>query len=272
MSEFHYNNKKIYFEVHGEGQPLIILNGIMMSHFSWKIFLPHLTKDKQVILLDFIDQGFSDKAEGLSYKHELQVEVLKGLVDHLNLSNINLVGVSYGAQIALQFAMRFQEIVEHLMVFNVNSYTSPWLHDIGRAWVDAARTYNPSTYYNVTIPYIYSPKFYNENYQWMSKRRQLLNTVFDKPFLDAMIRLIESSEGYDIREQLNDITAKTLIVASDHDYITPLAETEYLHHHIKESDFVMLKECGHASMYERPNEFVALINGFMQKESRISIV
>lgn len=272
MAEFYYKDRKIYFEVHGEGQPLIILNGIMMSHFSWKLFLPQLTKDKQVILLDFIDQGFSDKAEGLSYKHELQVKVLKGLIDHLKLTKVNLAGVSYGAQIALQFAIYYKEYVDHLMVFNVNRYTSPWLQDIGRAWVDAARTYNPLTYYNVTIPYIYSPDFYNKNYQWMESRKQLLLSVFTKPFLDAMVRLIESSEGYDIRDQLDEIMATTLIVAADHDYITPLSETEYLHRQIKQSNFVMLKGCGHASMYEKPDEFVTLINGFLQKESSISII
>lgn len=272
MPELFYNDKKIYYEIYGEGQPLIILNGIMMSHLSWKVFIPELSKHRKVILFDFLDQGKSDKYEGISYKHDLQVKVLEALIHHLEIEKADIFGISYGAEIALQFAISNQEKVNKLLIFNTASFTSPWLHDIGRAWVAAAKTYDPLTYYYVTIPYIYSPGFYNTNSRWMDERKTLLSSVFTKSYLDGMIRLIESSEGYDIREELHKIEVPTLIVASDYDYITPSHEAEYIHKQIKNSNFVMLKDCGHASMYEKPNEFVTLINGFLKKGEDITII
>ncbi len=272
MPKMIYNNKKIYYEVHGEGEPLIILNGIMMSHNSWKIFIPQLSKDKKVILFDFLDQGKSDKLQGIDYKHDIQVDVLKALIDHLNIEKANILGISYGGEIALQFAIKHQQNVNKLLLFNTASKTNQWLKDIGRGWLKAAKTHDPEMFYHVAIPCIYSPMFYCGNYNWMENRKKILYEVFTKDFLDAMIRLILSSEGYDIRNKLEEIEVKTLIVGADHDFVTPLFEQKYIHEKIKNSKLFMLKDCGHASMYEKPEEFLALINGFLGLEQDLSIL
>lgn len=270
MPEMLYDSRKIYYEVYGEGEPLIILNGIMMSHLSWKLFIPKLSKDKKVILFDFLDQGKSDKPYDHDYTHDLQVEVLKALIDHLNIKKTNIFGISYGGEIALQFAIKHKNYVNKLLLFNTTAYTTPWLKDIGRGWINAAKTYDPETFYNVSIPYIYSPMFYTENYEWMENRKNILKGVFTKDFLDAMVRLIQSSEDYDIRCKLNEVEVDTLIVGADYDFVTPLFEQEYIHNNIRDSKFMMIKNCGHASMYEKPNEFVSLINGFLSFEKKLT--
>ncbi len=106
MSYFKFNDKNIYFEVHGSGKTLIMLNGIMMSHLSWKPYLDILSKNRQVILLDFLDQGKSDKAAEL-YEHDTQVNLVRSLVNHLELSDFDLFGISYGGQVALQYAIKY---------------------------------------------------------------------------------------------------------------------------------------------------------------------
>lgn len=272
MLEMLYGDKKIHYEIYGEGEPLILLNGIMMSCLSWQLFMPQLSKDKKVILFDFLDQGKSSALSDNEYTHELQVEVLKALIDHLNIQKANILGISYGGEIALQFAIKYQKYINKLLVFNTTSYTTPWLKDIGRGWIGAARTFDPEVFYHVSIPYIYSPRFYTENYQWMETRKKVLGGVFTRDFLEAMIRLIISSERYDIRQRLCEIEADTLVVGSDYDYVTPLFEQEYIHNHIRGSKFVVIKNCGHASMYEKPNEFITLINGFLSLEKSLSII
>lgn len=267
-----YDNKKIYYEVYGEGEPLILLNGIMMNHVSWKFFMPQLSKNKKVILFDFLDQGKSDKLQDVEYNHSIQVDVLKALINHLNINKANILGISYGGEIALQFAIKYPDKINKLLIFNTTSYTTPWLKDIGRGWINAAETYNPEAFYNVSIPYIYSPLFYTNNYEWMEKRKNMLYNVFTEDFLDAMVRLIISSEGYDIRHKLKEITVDTMIVGADYDFVTPLFEQEYIHQNIKGSKFMMIKNCGHASMYEKPNEFVSIIDGFLSIEKELSIL
>lgn len=271
MAFFKLKDKNIYYEIHGEGKPLLVLNGIMMSHLSWGKLLPEMSRGNKVILFDFLDQGKSDKME-TAYKQDDQVEVVKGLMDYLGLEKANIFGISYGGEVAMQFAIKYGQRVDKLLLFNTTSYTNPWLRDIGRSWVAVANTGDPESFYNVTIPIIYSPKFYTENIKWMEDRRNALYPVFNDEFLQAMIRLIHSAEGYDIRARLKDVIADTLVVSGELDYLTPIMEQKFIHEQIKGSKYVMINQCGHASMYEKPEEFISLINGFLSIENQIKII
>lgn len=271
MAFLSYNNKNIYYEVHGEGTPLVILNGIMMSHGSWQVFLPELCKENKVILLDFLDQGKSDKMEE-SYKQDIQVEVLKAVIDELKLDKINLFGISYGGEVALQFALKYESYLNKLILFNTTSCTNPWLQDIGRGWINAAEDRNKEAFYNVTIPIIYSPGFYTKNIDWMNRRKELLYKVFNEEFLTAMIRLIGSAEGYDVRNDIHNIKVNTLIVSSEYDFVTPVNEQEYIKEKIENSTYILIKDSGHASMYERPIEFLTILKGYLSIENYMKIV
>jgi len=249
-----YDEYDIYYEVHGNGKPLIVLNGIMMSSLSWHQFIEPL-KDYQLIFIDFIDQGQS--TNGMQTTHSMQVQVVKTVVDHLKLKEVNLIGVSYGAQIAMQYAIKYE--VNQLMICNAALYTTPWLSDIGRAWVLAASHKDPELFYHVTIPYIYSHHFYNKNNSWMRERKEVLLDVFNESFMNRMKRLIDSSEGYDIREAIKNVKAKVHVVASQFDYLTPADQTQKIFESIEGATFSFLENCGHASMYEMPDDFVKMI-------------
>ncbi|MCH4886019.1 alpha/beta hydrolase [Acidaminobacter sp. JC074] len=246
-----YRNYDVYYEVHGQGKPLIILNGIMMSTASWHQFLDGLS-DYQVILLDFLDQGRTDDAK--DYNHSDQVDLVKCVVDDLNLDEVNIIGVSYGAQIALQYAIKYP--VHQMMILNAALYTTPWLSDIGKAWQLSAQAGNPELFYHVTIPYIYSHKFYNEHDEWMKDRKKYLLDVFNEKFFQRMIRLIESSEAYDIRETARRIHADVSVIGAEYDYLTPADETREIAKAIKGSKWHFIKNCGHASMYEQADMFL----------------
>lgn len=263
MAYINYKGKKVYYETHGVGKPIVLLNGIMMSTVSWLAFKNVFSSNNMLILIDMLDQGKSDKMEDVEYTLDIQVEVLKTLFEELNLKKVNLVGISYGGEAALEFSIKYEEFVDKMVLFNTTAKTSNWLKDIGVAWNRSAK--DPLNYYCTTIPVIYSPKFYNEQSEWMSNRKQLLiDKVFNqKPFMDSMIRLTESADNHDVTKELPKIKIPTLIVSCENDYITPMPEQKLLHELIKTSELVILPSTGHASMYERPTLFAALVLGFI---------
>jgi pimeloyl-ACP methyl ester carboxylesterase len=268
------NGKKIAYEVFGQAKgklPLIILNGIMMSMNSWQQFIPEITKNRQLVLMDFFDQGQSERCQGLNYDHAMQVDAVAAVMDAVGSAEYDLCGVSYGAQVGLQVVLAYPDRVRKLALFNVSAYTSPWLKDIGEAWNRTARLHDPESYYYVALPYIYSNMFYTKNIEWMQARKALLVKFFTNQFLDAMIRLTDSSKNYDIRQRLAEIKCPVLLVGADHDYITPINEVRYMHELIKYSELIELKDCGHASMYEKPHAFYQLMEGFMSQKHDIII-
>ena len=84
MACFVFENKRIHYEEYGQGKPLILLNGIMMSCASWAAFVEPFSESNRLILLDFLDQGRSDRMEG-PYEQAIQAEVVKSLLDHLEI-------------------------------------------------------------------------------------------------------------------------------------------------------------------------------------------
>lgn len=264
MATFQFHGKNVFYSTFGEGKPLVLLNGIMMSSLSWRVFIPALSAHNQLILVDFLDQGQSDKLNGETYTQDLQVELLVALLKELNLKEVSVVGISYGGEVALQWAVKYPQMISRLVLFNTCAYTSPWLSDIGKAWNLAAKSGDGASYYYTTIPMIYSPHYYEKRLEWMKNREKVLFPVFSNPvFTEAMVRLTNSAETHDVRSKLGTIKLPTLIVSSDQDYITPMNEQKYLHQQIPNSHYVILPETGHASMYERPLLFTSLILGFV---------
>ena len=262
MACFVFQNKRVHYEEYGQGRPLVILNGIMMSCLSWSEFVEPFSARNRLILVDFLDQGKSDRMEdGAPYTQAVQVELVAALLDHLDLEKACLTGISYGGEVALQFAVKYPERLDRLILFNTTARTGPWLGDIGDAWNLASG--DPDAYYLTTIPVIYSPGFYCRKNDWMNARREALRPLFgDRRFLSAMIRLTNSARDYDVSERLHQIKAPTLVVSCEQDYLTPMEEQRLLVSRIPNSEYVVIPGCGHASMYEKPLLFASLVLGF----------
>lgn len=63
MATFLLEGREIYYEDHGAGKPLLVLNGIFMSCASWEKFVPTFSKTCRLLLLDFYDQGRTAKRD-----------------------------------------------------------------------------------------------------------------------------------------------------------------------------------------------------------------
>ena len=263
MEEFVFDGYKVYYEVHGNsGNPLIILNGIMMSTASWKPFIKDFSKNNVVVLVDFLDQGKSQRMTE-PYDHSVQVKLLDELIERLWYSEVTLMGISYGGEIALQYALAHPSRVSRLILANTCARTSPWLKKIGDGWNEVAKTGSGLAYYLTTIPVIYSTKFFEERADWMEGREKFLTEYFSqKEVLESLIRLTDSSRNYDVVDRLHEITCPTLIISGSEDGLVPPTEQQILHEGIKNSVYVTINGSGHASMYENPYAFTSLVLGF----------
>lgn len=77
-----------------------------------------------------------------------------------------------------------------------------------------------------------------------------------------MVRLTNSSIGYDVRSEVNTIKTPTLVVSSEYDFVTPKNEQEFLVRELQNVSYVCIPNAGHASMYETPELFISLVLGF----------
>jgi len=265
MAFFSHEGHQVYYEVHGEAEKtLIILNGIMMSAASWQPFIKLLKEHVRVVLVDFFDQGKTSKMNA-PYDQSLQVGIVKALIDHVRCSSDEMVllGISYGGEIAMKVAVEAPEAVDALILANTTDYTDPQLKAVGDAWINAAKTYDGRVFFKATIPPIYSGGFYERQLEWLSSREKMFSELFKPEWYEAFIRLVISAENHDERHRLSRIKVPTLVIGADQDQITPLRCQKRIAAAISNARFMVIPECGHASMYEKPHEFFAMVLGFI---------
>ncbi|GHU71520.1 3-oxoadipate enol-lactonase [Clostridia bacterium] len=273
MATFKFSGYDIYYERPNTGAsttPLVVLNGIFMSAASWRMFLPPFA-DVDIILLDLLDQGMSAKAHE-EYTQVKQVELTLALLAELRLERADVMGISYGGEVALQLAAGYPDRVRRLVVSNTCAYTSPWLKDTGKSWEYAFASYDGHQFFKTCIPYVYAPKFYEDNYDWASALEELFVKYFGNDVYDAFARLTRSAEGHDVRGMLSHITAPTMIISSEQDFITPVHQQRELRDGIKGSSWVVIPDAGHAVMYEKPEAFAAIVKGFIMFDCKLTAV
>ncbi|HEU24995.1 MAG: alpha/beta hydrolase [Mesoaciditoga sp.] len=257
-----YFDSQIYYERVGNGEPLILLNGIMMSAGSWAYHVDKLKEHFDVITFDFKDQGRSSRMTKDYDIMERSIDLLN-LMDHLKIKKAHIVGVSYGAHVAEHFAVFHPERVDKLIISNAVDKVDNYLRELGRSWEMAAATGNPELLFRLSFPAIYSRTFYNSNGEWIEERIKNASKNTDKEWLNGFIRLSRSGSYFDLSEEIKKIKAPTLLICADEDMITPKDTMEEMAKKICNSSFVKMQKTGHAAFYEKADLWCDNVEEFL---------
>jgi 3-oxoadipate enol-lactonase len=261
------NNSEIFYQIDGSGsETLVLLNGIMMSTADWYGFVPAYTKDYRLLRVDFRNQGQSGYVDE-GFDIDMHVEDLKALFDKLGLKKAHMLGVSYGGKVAMLFALKYQEMLQSLVLCNTTARVTKHLREVQDSWVQAAKQYDGEVFFRHIMPFIYSPKFREENDRWINSREKAFGKVLQRPWFDAFIKLTESSHAYDIADRIHAIRVPTLCIASDFDIVTPIIELEIIHNNIEGSKLLIIPNAGHAPQYENKLAFNEAVLNFLKLNS-----
>ncbi len=110
-------NVSLYYEVHGEGDPLILIHGVIVDADLYRETAKLLSKYYKVILYDRRGNSRSRCAGEICFSMEDQIEDIKDLMDALHTESAYIVGVSAGGVIGQYFLQRYPECVKHLIAY-----------------------------------------------------------------------------------------------------------------------------------------------------------
>jgi len=106
---------RLYYEVHGDGPPVLLVPGLGADTRLFSNVVPLLATSRQVVVLDPRGGGLSDKPAG-RYSIEQMADDVVGLLGALGIASADVVGYSMGGKIALQLAACYPELVDHLVL------------------------------------------------------------------------------------------------------------------------------------------------------------
>ncbi len=124
------NGLQMYYEVYGEGRPLVLVHGSYMTiPLNWSRFIPPLAKDRRVIVAEMQGHGRTrDIAREVSY--EAMADDVAGLLKHLDIDQADILGYSMGGGIVFQVAVRHPEQVRRLVVLSSTYKHDGWWPDV----------------------------------------------------------------------------------------------------------------------------------------------
>lgn len=123
------NGLKMYYEVYGEGKPLVLLHGSYMTiPLNWSQAIP-MFKGRKVIVAEMQGHGRTrDIARKISY--EGMADDVSGLLRHLQIDSADILGYSMGGGVAFQLAIRHPEQVRRLIVLSGSYAHDGWWPDV----------------------------------------------------------------------------------------------------------------------------------------------
>lgn len=116
------NGINLYYETHGEGQPLLFIHGLGSSSRDWEFQVPAFSISYQVITFDLRGHGQSDKPTG-PYSMAMFAADTASLLRALAIDQAHVVGLSLGGGIAFQLAVEAPQIVQTLIISADQDYT-----------------------------------------------------------------------------------------------------------------------------------------------------
>ena len=113
MPTIEANGQTIYYEVHGEGEPLLCVMGLAADTLAWTLQVPAFSERHRTVIFDNRDVGRSSQATG-SYEIADMAQDALALADALELDSFHLLGVSMGGAIAQEIALAAPERIRTL--------------------------------------------------------------------------------------------------------------------------------------------------------------
>lgn len=264
MPSLRANGTEIHYEVQGEGEPVVFLNGILMTAASWALQTSVLERRYRCVLHDFRGQLLSGKPEA-AWRLEDHVEDLRVLLDHLGIEHVHLVGTSYGGEVGMMFALAHPERVKSLSVIASVSHLEPVLRLETDLWAEAAGL-GPAALYRAMAPRTFSSRFLADHPETVAQGEARL-AAYSPEFFLAFARLVGAFQALHITDRLPEIACPTLVVAAEEDALKPVAYSRRIAAAIPGAELVVVPGAGHAVVIEKAEIVNTLLLGFLGKHA-----
>jgi pimeloyl-ACP methyl ester carboxylesterase len=245
---------------------MVMVHGITTYSFLWKDLLPALSEDFEVITLDLLGCGDSDKPHGADYSLPAQADIITKLLDSLGIRQAHFVTHDVGGGIGQIIAIKHPEYVKSLVLINSVGYDYWPVQPIISLRIPIIRQIAMAAMDMGILKLLIKWGFYHKEKvttDLMSRyQRPLLAHAGREGFL-ALAKGLNNRHLMDIADGLRHLTIPVLIIRGDADVYLPAKISERLHNDMKDSRYEVITRAGHFAPLDEPRGIVGLIEEFL---------
>ena len=254
---------RIYYDVRGEGRPLVLIHGAWVSRQWWRWQVPALARDYKVFSLDVRGHGQSSPLRG-AYSVEGFIKDLRSFLQKVEIDEAVLIGWSMGGIISMQYSMDYPSEVKALVLIATQAHRNPRLKlrilfQLFQARLGLLMDFTAPRKYDRTakkFPYGYQDLLEKQVKDMLSSNTP--EEVFEWVMADLtnnprenFLDVIKSIWNWEAGKKLKRIRIPTLIIVGKNDSLTPPHFSRRIHETIPYSKLVTVDNAGHFVALER---------------------
>lgn len=253
MEQHIQQDGKFKFFEYGEGQPLVILHGLMgglsnfdgvMNYFpqhGYKVVIPELPLYSLPLLKTNI---------------KVITEFIKEFIKQRNYGEVILIGNSLGGHIGLLTTKLFPDSVKALVITGSSGLYESAMGESypKRGNYDYIREKAENVFYN---PEIATKEIVDDVYATVNERSKLVRTL----------AIAKSAIRHNMSKDLPEMSTPTCIIWGKQDNVTPPKVADDFNKLLPDSELYWIDKCGHAAMMEHPDEFNKILHAWLKKRN-----
>jgi 3-oxoadipate enol-lactonase len=267
MPTIQANGQTLYYEVHGEGEPLLLVMGLAADTMAWALQVPAFSAGYRTVSFDNRDVGQSSMAEAPYEITDMAQDTL-ALADALELESFHLVGVSMGGAIAQEVALAAPDRVRTLTLAMTWPRGGAWAAKLSELWSARVEHMSREQRVDELMLLTLSEDFF-ENAEGVAWLRDLMLQNPHPQSADAFARQLDASSRHDTRERLGSVAMPTHVIGAEHDILVPVWKSRELAELIPGARLSVVDAGPHGANLERAEEFNRLVLDFLD-QSRAS--
>ncbi len=248
------------YEERGAGKALVLVHGFPLDRRMWDAQMAGLADVCRVIAVDL--PGFGQSQPPRPFTMKSLADDLHAFLDKVNARPAVLVGLSMGGYLALKYVTRYPTDLAGLALIDTRAQADDTEGKKNRmAMVEIAKAQGSSAIADRMEPKMLSSATMHRNPEVVKRLREIMESC---PAQTMEYALIAMRDREDSQAELASIAVPTLIVVGDSDAITPPALSSAMNREIPHSRFCVIKNAGHMSPMERPEEVTNTLREFVR--------
>lgn len=260
------NGIELYYEIHGEGEPLLLIMGLAHNLLSWKKSLPALAEQFKVIIFDNRGTGRSSKPE-TPYSIELMAEEAKAVLDAAGVDIAHVYGISMGGMIAQRLALNYPERIKSLILGCTTpggiNQVQPDADVIMTLLSGASIPTTPLEAAWASVPILYSSYFIENHRDSIAEH---IETMIEIPTpAHGFMQQLQACLTHDTYEELGKLNIPALVIHGDADRLIPVENGRMLVEKIIDSELYIVPGAGHLYLTEAQKAVDDKVISFIKK-------
>jgi pimeloyl-ACP methyl ester carboxylesterase len=256
------NGLKLYYEIEGDGEPVVLIPGFAAGRWIWFKQTAALSRNFRVIIFDPRGVSSSDKPEGPQTISLLAGDVAY-LLETIGIKSAHIVGASFGGFVAQEFALKYPAMTRKLVLcctsFGGPNHVAPSTDTL--AALASTKGLNSEERMRANLLLAFTPGYVRTEVSEVDRIVHLraTNEVPEHIYLSQL----QAAMSFNAESRLDQITSPTLVLSGDADVIVPVQNSRNLAAMIPGAELKIVAGGSHTFFIEQPDLFNRLITDFL---------